>query len=176
MTAMPIRDANAAIVAVAITARDISERKRAEAHSTLLVNELSHRVKNVLASVQSLAMETLRTAPTLAAFRDVFIARLMALASTHELLVEREWRDAGLREVLEAELAPYQAAGRTNWTANGENLLLTPKMALALGMAFHELATNAAKFGAFSVPTGHVDIAWSEQSAEAGRRLHLTWI
>ena len=176
ITAMPIRDANAAIVAVAMTARDISERKRAEAHSTLLLNELSHRVKNVLASVQSLAMETLRTAPTLEAFKDVFMARLMALSSTHELLVQREWRDAGLRDVLKAELAPYQTAGQTNWTATGENLRLTPKMALALGMAFHELATNATKFGALSVPTGHIDIEWSVQSGEDGRRLHLTWV
>jgi len=137
---------------------------------------LSHRVKNVLASVQSLAMETLRTAPTLEAFREAFIARLMALSSTHGLLVEREWRDAGLRDVLEAELAPYQNAGQTNRTVTGQNLRLTPKMALALGMAFHELATNAAKFGALSVPTGHIDIAWSEQSGTGGRRLHLTWV
>ena len=176
LTATPIRDANAAIVAVVMTARDISERKRAEAHSMLLVNELSHRVKNVLASVQSLAMETLRAAPTIEAFRDVFLARLRALSTTHELLVDREWRDAGLRDVLEAELAPYQTAGKTNWTASGENLRLTPKMALALGMAFHELATNAVKFGAFSVPTGHVDIAWTERPGEGGRHLYLTWV
>jgi two-component system CheB/CheR fusion protein len=176
MTAMPIRDETAAIVATLMTARDISERKRAESHSVLLVNELSHRVKNVLASVQSLAMETMRTAPTLDAFKQVFLARLLALSKTHELLVHREWRDAGLQDVLEAELAPYQTTGQTNWTASGENLRLTPKMALALGMAFHELATNAAKFGAFSVPAGHIAIAWSEQPGEDGRRLHLTWI
>jgi two-component system, chemotaxis family, CheB/CheR fusion protein len=176
MTAMPIRDANAAIVAVVMTARDISERKRAEAHSMLLVNELSHRVKNVLASVQSLALETLRAEPTIDAFREVFLARLRALSTTHELLVDSEWRDAGLRDVLEAELAPYQTAGRTNWTASGDNLLLTPKMVLALGMAFHELATNAVKFGALSVPTGHVAITWSEQPVEGGRRLHLSWV
>ncbi len=175
MTAMPIRDADDAIVAVAITARDISERKRAEAHSTLLLHELSHRVKNLLATVQSLAMETLRTAPTLEAFKDAFIARLMALSSTHGLLVEREWRDAGLQDVLAAELAPYQAEGQTNWTATGPNLRLSPKMAVALGMGFHELATNAVKFGAFSVPTGHVDIEWSEHVDDSGRRLHLTW-
>jgi len=176
MTAMPIRDANAAIVAIAMTARDISERKRAEAHSTLLLNELSHRVKNVLASVQSLAMETLRVAPTLEAFKEVFMARLRALSRTHDLLVDREWRDAGLRDVLEAELAPYQSPGKTNWTATGENLRLTPKMALAIGMAFHELATNAVKFGALSVPSGHIVIAWSEQQGDDGHRLHLTWV
>lgn len=176
MTATPIRDANAAIVAAVMTACDISERKRAEAHSMLLVNELSHRVTNVLASVQSLAMETLRTTPTLAAFQEVFLARLPALSSTHELLVAREWRDAELRDGLEAELAPYQSAGKTNWTASGESHGPTPKMALAFGMAFHEPATNAARFGAFSVPTGRVDITWPEETNENGRRRHLSWV
>ncbi len=176
MVATPIRDTGNEIIAVAMTVRDISERRRAEARSTLLLHELSHRVKNVLASVQSVAMETLRTAPTLEAFRDVFMARLQALANTHELLVDREWRDAGLRDVLDAELSPYQTIGKAKWTATGENLRLTPKMAVALGMAFHELTTNAAKFGALSVPSGHVTIAWSEQPGAGGPRLHLTWV
>lgn len=106
----------------------------------------------------------------------MFIARLLALSSTHGLLVEREWRDAALRDVLEVELAPYQREGQTHWTATGPNVRLTPKMALALGMAFHELATNAVKFGALSVPEGHVDITWSDQTGDSGRRLHLLWV
>ncbi len=178
MTAMPIRDTNAAIVAIVITARDISERKRAEVHNTLLMNELSHRVKNVLASVQSLAMETLRATPTLEAFKEVFLSRLRALSSTHELLVDREWRDVGLRDVLEIEMAPYQTDGKTN-ELDGDRgrIFVSPrKWTLALGMAFHELATNAVKFGALSVPTGHIAIDWSEQPGESGPRLHLTWV
>lgn len=176
MIAMPIRDADRTIVAVAMTARDISERKRAEVHNTLLLHELSHRVKNLLASVQSLATETLRTAPTLEVFQEAFIARLMALSATHGLLVEQEWRDAGLRDVLAAELVPYQGAGSPRWTANGPDLRLSPRMAVALGMAFHELATNAVKFGALSVPAGHIDIDWTEHAGSGGQRLHLTWV
>ena len=172
LSAVPIRGADGAVIAVAATGRDISERKRAEAQSTLLLHELSHRVKNLLATVQSLAMETLRTAPTLEVFQEAFVARLVALSRTHEILVDREWRDAELRDVLEAELAPYRNVARSNWTASGPNVHLPPKMALALGMAFHELATNAAKFGALSVPAGHVDIVWSELE---GSRLHLLW-
>jgi two-component system CheB/CheR fusion protein len=176
LTLTAIRGADGAVMAVAAIIRDISERKRAEAQSTLLLHELSHRVKNALASVQSLALETLRTAPTLDVFREAFVARLMALSSAHDLLVEREWRDAGLRDVLEAELAPYQSVGYVRWTATGPDIRLTPKMTLALGMAFHELATNASKFGALSVSAGHIDISWWGENAKDGRRLHVLWV
>jgi two-component system CheB/CheR fusion protein len=176
VVAVPIRDADDAIIAVAVTARDISERKRAEARSTLLLNELNHRVKNTLANVQSLALETLRTAPTPEAFQEAFMARLIALSSAHNVLVEHGWRDAALNDVIEVELEPYLSVGHKRWTVTGPNIRLTPKMALALGMAFHELATNAAKFGALSAPEGHIDIDWSTRDAGRGCRLHLSWV
>ncbi len=175
LTLVPVRGADDAVIALAAAIRDISGRKRAEAHRTLMMHELSHRVKNALAAVQALAMETLRTAPSLDAFRDAFVARLIALANTHGLLVAREWRDAALRDVLEAELAPYRSVGHARWTATGPDILLTPKMALAMGMAFHELATNAAKFGALTEQGGRVDIGWSNPPADGGTRLHLSW-
>jgi two-component system, chemotaxis family, CheB/CheR fusion protein len=176
LTVMPIRGIDGAIIAVAATARDIAERKQAEVHRTLLLHELSHRVKNALASVQSLAMETLRTAPTIDAFRDNFVARLIALSNTHDLLTRGEWQGAALGDVIEAELAPYQSAGHERWMTRGPNISLTPKMALALGMAFHELATNAAKYGALSVPAGHIEVRWRRVEAASGHRLHLSWV
>jgi PAS domain S-box-containing protein len=176
LTVVPIRSTRGVVTALAATARDISERKHAETHRTLLLHELSHRVKNALASVQSLAMETLRTTPTPEAFREAFVARLIALSNTHDLLTQGEWQGASLGDVLEAELAPYLGPGQTRWTASGANIQLQPKMALALGMAFHELATNAAKYGALSVATGHIDVSWRNEKSESGRRLHLSWI
>ena len=116
LTVMPIRSPDGTVVALAAEAQDISERKHAEARRELLQHELTHRVKNTLANVQSLAMETLRTAPTLDAFRETFLSRLVALSKTHKLLTQREWEGAALRDVVETELAPYlgddQVAGR----------------------------------------------------------------
>jgi two-component system CheB/CheR fusion protein len=180
----PIRSAEGAIIAVAVTARDISDRKIAEAHRTLLLHELSHRVKNALATVQSLAMETMRTAVSQEAFKEAFEARLIALSSTHDLLTRGAWHGATLNDVIEAELTPYQAVDHARWTATGPDLRLTPKMALALGMAFHELATNAAKYGALSTPGGRVAVDWSVTGHDpkpgdadsAGRRLSLSWV
>jgi two-component sensor histidine kinase len=126
--------------------------------------------------VQSLALETLRTAPTLEAFRKAFVERLLALASTHDLLTLGDWQGAALGDVLEAELAPYKSDGLTRWTASGPTVQLPPKTALALGMAFHELATNAAKFGALSTPAGHIDVNWLRQKADVGSRLRLSWV
>jgi len=176
LTVVPIRGPDGVVAALAATARDISERKDAETHRTLLLHELSHRVKNALASVQSLAMETLRTTPSPEAFREAFVARLIALATTHDILTRSEWQGAALSDVLEAELAPYQSAGHMRWTVSGTNIQLMPKVALALGMAFHELATNAAKYGALSVATGHIDVSWRSEEFEGERRLHLSWI
>ena len=172
----PIQGADGVVIGVAATARNISERTHAEMLRTLLLHELSHRVKNALASVQSLALETLRTAPTLEAFREAFVARLIALSSTHDLLTQGEWQGAAVGDVLEAELAPYMSIGTPRWTASGPPIQLPPKMALALGMAFHELATNAAKYGALSTPGGHIDVNWRGENTADGRQLHLSWI
>jgi len=176
LTLMPIRSPDGTVVALAAEAQDISGRKHAEARRELLQHELTHRVKNTLANVQSLAMETLRTATTLDAFRETFLARLVALSKTHKLLTQGEWEGAALRDVVETELAPYLGDDQARWTASGADIQLPPKMALAFGMAFHELATNAAKYGAFSVPGGKIGVTWQARAAETGRRLHLSWV
>jgi two-component system CheB/CheR fusion protein len=176
LTLMPIRSPDGTVVALAAEAQDISKRKHAEARRELLQHELNHRVKNTLANVQALAMETVRAAPTLDAFRETFLARLVCLSKTHTLLTRGEWEGAALRDVLEAELAPYRSEAHDRWTAKGAEIQLPPKLVLAFGMAFHELATNAAKYGAFSLPGGKVEVTWRNQSAGIGRRLHLSWV
>ncbi len=175
LTVMPIRGSDGTVTALALSARDIAERKEADTHRTLLLRELSHRVKNALATVQAIATQTLRTTATLEAFAASFSARLMALAKTHDLLTRGEWQGAALQGIVEAELAPYQNESSTRWKTDGPVILLTAKTALALGMAFHELATNAAKHGALSVPNGRVEVTWELRSDETGRRLRLLW-
>jgi PAS domain S-box-containing protein len=162
---------------------DITERKQAEERRTLLLNELNHRVKNTLATVQSLAAQTLRGAPSPEAFRAAFEARLVALSNTHDLLTRDSWAGAHLRDILEAEMAPYadggggpgEASPSSRIVLRGAAVRLAPKAALTLGMAFHELATNAAKYGALSAPTGRVEVSWEIRAVDGARRLRLDW-
>ncbi len=175
LSVSPVRDKAGQIVGASKIARDITERKLAEAQQRLPLDELNHRVMNTLATVQSLVIQTFRTTETREAFRDAFLGRVHALAATHNLLSQRGWVGAWLEDILLAELAPYReaAAGRIN-TA-GERVLCPPKMALALGMAFHELASNAAKYGALSIPNGRIEVRWHAAGPDGARRFHLEW-
>lgn len=139
---------------------DITERKRAEERQKLLVNELNHRVKNSLATVQSIAAQTLRSVTSPAFFREAFESRLIALSQTHDLLTRESWEGASLREVFDAELHAMAGEDRVTFDYSSD-LRLNPKAAVALGMGIHELATNAVKYGAFSVPDGRVSVAWT---------------
>lgn len=152
--------------------RESAAARAAEAHGRLLVHELSHRVKNTLATVQSVAIQTLRSAATLEAFSQDFLARLAALAQTHDLLMQNQWHGADLLTMLELELMPYGRAAGPRLTLQGDRLRLDPKTALALGMALHELATNAAKYGALSCPQGRLDVTWQRQPDDS---LHIAW-
>lgn len=149
---------------------DVTERRRAEERQQLMLNELNHRVKNTLATVQSIASQTLRTARSPAEFREAFEARLLALSQTHNLLTLENWEGAGLRAVLEAELDAFGGDGRAI-IQGAEDIHLTPKAAVAMGMAFHELATNATKYGALSTARGVVTIAWTVENG----MLDLVW-
>ena len=158
---------------------DVTDRHEAfaavaesERRQKLLINELNHRVKNTLATIQSIAGQTARGSETIEQFRESFEARLMALSLTHNVLTRGGWREASLREILDLELRPY-APERIS--AAGPDLSLTSKEALALGMVFHELATNAAKYGALSSESGHVGITWSEVRNGSERRLVIDW-
>lgn len=171
ITVSPVRDGDGRISGASKIARDITERKRAEEQRTLLINELNHRVKNTLATVQSLAMQTLRNTERSEDARVLFESRLAALSSAHDLLTAENWEGASLAEVVDRALAPFRVEGDRLRT-HGPYVRLTPQQALALSIALHELATNAAKYGALSGERGRVDIAWS--SSEDTMR--LTWI
>ena len=130
---------------------NITHRKRAELHLRLLVNELNHRVKNTLATVQSITRQTAKGATSIPAFRTSLEARLMSLSGTHNLLTRGSWERAPLRDLLSQEAAPHAA---DQVTLQGPDIQVEPRQALALGMIFHELATNAAKYGALSAAGG----------------------
>ena len=157
------------------TVRDITERKRAEEHRDLLVAELSHRVKNALATVQSVAEQTLDDDSCSRVVRDTFDGRIRALAQTHSRLAESSWAGVGLREVVADEMAPYRREETGNVVIDGAEVVLVPKIALSLGMAFHELATNAAKYGALSRQEGRVRITWLLKLEGEKRMLVIRW-
>ena len=164
----PILGADGEAVGVFVQGSDITDRVRAEAQQKLLLDELNHRVKNTLATVQSIAAQTLRGHPDPEAFREAFEARLLALSATHDILTASSWRGASLRDVLAVEFRPY---GAERYAFEGPDVALSATEAVALGLLFHELATNAAKYGALSCAEGCVRVTWRVE----GGRLSLTW-
>lgn len=153
----PIRDAEGAVAGIFVQGHDVTENVLAAERQKLMIDELNHRVKNTLATVQSIAMQTARSHPDPQTFAQGFQARLMALSHTHDLLTRSHWEGADLRDILEHET---EAHGSQRVTLNGPVVALDPPAALSLGMIFHELATNAAKYGALSAPTGRVLVDW----------------
>ncbi|MFS8066916.1 MAG: sensor histidine kinase, partial [Byssovorax sp.] len=153
-----------------------SERKQAEERQKLLLNELNHRVKNTLMIVQAIAGQTLRMADSPRAFTEAFGSRLLALSQTHNLLNETSWKGASLHDVVCAELAPHANGDAGRFSLIGEDVRLRPEAAVTTGMVFHELATNAAKYGALSLPSGHVQVTWSLNAGAAGQWIHLEWL
>ena len=177
LTVSPVRNADGRIIAASTVARDVSDRIRAEQQRTVLMKELDHRTKNTLATVLAIASQTATNAATIGDFIEAFRARLLALASTHNLLSEEHWQSASLRRILSTELSPYEHDGdEPRFTLDGEDVSLEPAEALALGMAIHELTTNAAKYGALSTPAGRVVVSWNIDRAAAEPMLRLRWV
>src|SRR5476651_2448367 len=143
----------------------------------MLIGELNHRVKNTLSTVQSIVWQTLRAASDPRVVRESIESRLFALSRSHDLLTRENWHSAGLRDVIHDTMEPFVVAdGRAaRLVITGENIRFPPKAALALGIAFNELATNAVKYGALSNAAGSILIEWTIETAPAGRRLLLSW-
>jgi len=158
LTVSPIRDAQGKVIGASKIARDITERRRAERLQGILMHELNHRIKNTLAMVQAIARQTFRDGEGDSSARQTFEARLLALSNAHDLLTRESWDGAGLCAIIDDVLAPYP---RERFEISGPDLRLTTRVALALTLALHELATNAAKYGALSVAEGRVAIAWT---------------
>ena len=154
---------------------DITEPRRAEQRRRLLLDELNHRVKNTLATVQSMAMQTLWSAESPQAFNTAFNQRLVALSHNHNLLTQSQWFGASVHEVVAQELAPHKGPSQQRFSLEGDEVQLGPKATLALGMAIHELATNAVRHGALSQDAGRVTVSWQARAAPGAQRLRLVW-
>jgi two-component system CheB/CheR fusion protein len=176
MRILPYRSSDSTVDGSLITFVVVTSIVRAEQHQRLLVDELNHRVKNMLTVVISLATNTLRRATTLERFQEVFLGRIHALTASYALLSRDCWAPVLLRDILTEELKPFMALERSNIALNGGAVLLQPRAALALGMAVHELTTNAVKYGALSVPEGNVHIDWTVEKAGDGSQLVFRWV
>jgi PAS domain S-box-containing protein len=173
----PVRGADGAVERWVGTCTDVDPRRRAEERQSLLVNELNHRVKNSLAVALALADQTRRACEAAnhppERFHADFQTRMVALAAAHDLLTREHWEGAPLTGLVQTALAPHAgkagASSPSRVSAAGPPVRLAPETALALAMAMHELATNAAKHGALSVPAGVVEVAWRVERAAGGR-------
>jgi PAS domain S-box-containing protein len=167
--AVPLPQPDGSIAQLAVT-RDISERKKAEEHQRLLINELNHRVKNTLAVVQGLAQQSFKGHHVPPHVQRAFDGRLSALSAAHNILTERNWEAASLTKIVEDTISPHRVRAE-RIVAEGPDLSIPPKTAVSLALALHELATNAAKYGALSVAAGRIEIRWRHEDG----RLRLVW-
>lgn len=174
VTASPIVTSDGEIAGVSVIAQNISARVEAERQRDILMAELDHRVKNTLVAVQSIALQTAQGTESIDDFLSRFDARLMALSRTHNLLLERHWTGASLRDLVLLELLPY-GGEHPRYSITGPDIQVSPKQALALGLGFHELATNAAKHGAFATPSGNVEVKWGVDDTGGRGTLWLAW-
>lgn len=155
---------------------NITETKNAAEKTRLLLRELNHRVKNTLAMLQSLARQTLNRTSDPAEFMEAFSGRLRAISEAHTLLSDREWSGISLVDLITKQVEPYAIYDPAQMELSGEDLILPPDHALGLGIALHELATNAAKHGAFSVANGRVRVSWQLEPGLDGSRVVIHWV
>jgi PAS domain S-box-containing protein len=169
-----VRDPGGTFLYAVRIVEDITERKQSEVRQKLLVDELNHRVKNTLATVQSLAMQSARPGVTPQVAQERFQERLLALSRTHNLLNQTSWEGTTVSGILQTELEPY-ATERDRVQLTGPSIELPASMAVVLGLAVHELATNACKYGSLSAPNGRLMVKWSREQGEGGTMLRLEW-
>ncbi|AWM85317.1 sensor histidine kinase [Microvirga sp. 17 mud 1-3] len=154
----------------------LQERQRTHERQALLIRELHHRVKNTLATVQGLLGATARSTHSVEEFYNSFADRIVSLSNTHNLLTEDYWQTAPLIEMFKNELSHYDDGAQRRITLDGPPVELSADLAVPVGMAVHELTTNAAKHGALSVPGGQIAVVWRVQELGPGRRLDIDWI
>ena len=155
-------------IAITGASRDLTERKESEAFQRLLLNELKHRVKNTLATIQAITTQTLANADDLPSAREALEQRIVSMAKAHDLLIERSWTATSLEDLVSSALDAFSP---TQVQISGCDAELAPRQTLALSMGLHELATNATKYGALSCAGGRVSVRWKKQAAE----LQLEW-
>jgi PAS domain S-box-containing protein len=175
LTVSPVRNSAGIIIGASKIARDVTERKLAEARQKALLDELNHRVKNTLATVQSLAAQTIRGAGVSLRVRQSFEGRLFALSRAHDQLSQTQWEAADLRSILKDIFEPFRSEGTSRVQLEGATVSLPPEAALMLAMVLHELATNAAKYGSLSGPDGQLAVKWSVANGATPPRLRISW-
>ncbi|KRB51295.1 histidine kinase [Rhizobium sp. Root708] len=171
LSVSPIYDVYGRIVGASKIAHDISARKEADRLQAVLVGELNHRVKNVLATVMAIARQTFGRDEAYRTGVDAFEARLASMSRAHDLLTHGSWERTALAAVVEQSVSPYSAE---RFQISGPHLQVAPRAVVSISLALHELATNAAKYGALSVPTGRVVLSWWIEPGDAAR-LRLRW-
>ncbi|MBZ9794365.1 CheR family methyltransferase [Mesorhizobium sp. ES1-4] len=164
----PYRDKGNKIQGVVVTLVDVTTLARAEEHQQVLISELNHRVKNMLAVIASIANRTRESSDTKEAFADALIGRLLAMSRAYGLLTRESWKEASVKELLHQELEPF---GIERIELDGGDVKIGPQQGLSLSMAIHELATNAAKYGALARPRGRIGVRWSVE----GDNFTLGW-
>lgn len=167
----PVRDARGTIVGVMQHTQDVTPQVEAERLQRVIGEEFDHRVRNIIAKISAMARATARETDSLPDFLSAFEPRVAAMGRAHDLLVRGGWEQLGLADLVASELAPW--AGCKRISVAGENMPLSSRTAQALGLALHELATNAAKYGALSAPEGRLTIGW-HRDADSGP-LTLQW-
>lgn len=158
---------------ILLAIENVTKLVEAERRRDVLIGELSHRVKNTLAMVQSIASQTLRRSASLAEFKAAFDGRLHALGRAHDVLVQQDWASVELGQIVERTFDPYGLGERI--AADGPSLHLTPQAGVAMAMVLHELATNAVKYGALSNQGGRLRVTWRLEDGSAARRVRLLW-
>lgn len=171
--AIPLRDISAKSYRWIGTHIDISEQKRREEHIRFIINEMSHRTKNLLAVVMAVAKQTARHADSVTQYHQRFLTRLGALAHCHDLLVRDSWQGASFDDLVMSQMMPFSGKNSGRVNAVGPHVMLKPDAVQNLGLAFHELATNASKHGALSSPSGNVLIHWQVDAANG--RVRVQW-
>ena len=174
LTISPMRDAQGAIIGASAVARDIAMRKIAEQHSEMLMAELDHRVKNILAVVSSVVSQTLKAGGSAQSARAEIEGRIQAISRAHGLLTELGGVEGSLAKLVATELKPFKQ--RTNVSMAGDDVVLTSRANLSMALAIHELATNAVKYGALSTEDGHLDVTWRVTGSSDTPQLELVWL
>lgn len=172
---MPLKDEGGVVQGFVKIIRDQTERRRTEERQELLTQELAHRVKNTLAVVQAISSQTLRDQVPFAVARDSFNARLMALSRAHDVLMRGSWTTASLRELVEGAAALHSGGDGKRFRVAGPDVRIGPGAALAFALVLHEMCTNAAKYGALSVPDGSVSVLWETIEDAAEPQLWFRW-
>lgn len=167
----PIRDESGAVSNIFMQGSDVTDRVRAENYQKLLINELNHRVKNTLASIQSIVSQTLRNVDGASAASTAITRRILALSKAHNVLTNENWSGASLKMMVDSALDAFEENGVKRFHLLGPELRLGPHAAMSIALAVHELATNALKYGALSVPEGFVEIEWGVE----GDQFHFLW-